>query len=71
LFGEPLAGAEGAAGESLATVGAVSEFDTLADAAEGHRARRAAGAHSLDERGTIYLSPTLSATSVPSVANFC
>jgi hypothetical protein len=30
-----------------------------------------AGAHSLDERGTIYLSPTLSATSVPSVANFC
>jgi hypothetical protein len=37
LLGEPLGGAQGAVGEGLAAVGAVDEFETLADAAENDR----------------------------------
>ena len=72
LFGEPLAGAEGTAGEGLAAGAAMDEFKTFSDATEDHRVLAVPPARTvLDERGTIYLSPTLSVTSVPSVANFC
>ncbi len=36
-FREPLRGADGAAGEGVAAVGAMNEFEAFADAAEDHR----------------------------------
>ena len=61
LFREPLGGANSAAGEGVAAVGAVDEFESLADAAEddGVLADDVAGADGKQRNFFLDRSPTM------------